>query len=302
MAQQMYYDIESFKVRKSDLTFLFEALENHGFQKLDTPHKSYCLTNIVTHDMVISNNREHKVQQLSRLKETSAMKLPITIFDIGMLTDENFDTGWFLKFAPEAGGRCVFYVKSLSDAHKEYQIRRLEFPDKIYLLSKHIPNPWCWNGCKTDLRIYVYITSDNHVWIQKHACIRKSIHLWDLTAKDGQLTNTTQGSAIFTTHEWPWIKPWFDVRDNFIIPLVRDYWIQSCHIYQPPALISMDVMLSDMSAYFIEANSCGNIRQSKSEAVNDLKKTVCRDIVTLEVLPTMKRTERDPGNFLFIME
>ena len=131
-----------------------------------------------------------------------------------------------------------------------------------YLLSKHVPNPRLdEKGCKTDLRLYIYITSERKLFIQRHCGIRVCPRAWDITTgnSDAQLTNTSQGGNMMSSEEyWPWahIHSWDECRETLVVPLVQEYFRQVGDKYPVPQTLSMDVMLADeMVSLYTQSNA-----------------------------------------------
>jgi hypothetical protein len=144
-----------------------------------------------------------------------------------------------------------------------YNVRKN--PTLKYVFCEGVLNPRCVSGKKTDLCIYAYIAPDGWTYTHSECGVRISALKLDITDLESQKTNTSRGSQMLSSDEWPWTDvSWEDARTRHVVPLVREYLRQSAQYYSTsmPQIFTLDVMLTEGKtphAFFIECNSGGVI-------------------------------------------
>jgi hypothetical protein len=222
----------------------------------------------------------NKYQHYLHLKSNELLPITRCVFDVNELSEENFKNGgYFLKWAPSAGGRHVTYCNTLSDAHKMLAIQQT--PMLNYVFCENVPNPRCVDGKKADLRVFAYIAQNGQAFIHSECAVRISDHELSVENIDSQKTNVYGGASMIGSNEWPWGDiSWERTRETLVAPLVKEYINQSAEYYRTsmPQILTLDVLLTTESkAFFIECNTGKGIFKPTSIP---LKTTVIRDLLS----------------------
>ena len=130
-----------------------------------------------------------------------------------------------------------------------------------------------------------YIAPDGCTYTHSECGVRISELQLDTTDLDSQKTNTSKGSQMLSSADWPWTDiSWEEVRTRHVIPLVREYIRQSAQYYSTsmPQILTLDVMLTEgqtPQAFFIECNTGGII--FSQDCSRGTKKRVIQDILSI---------------------
>ena len=132
--------------------------------------------------------------------------------------------------------------------------------------------------------MYIF-APDGCTYTHSECGVRISELQLDTTDLESQKTNTSKGSQMLSSDEWPWTDvSWDAVRTRLVVPLVREYLRQSAQYYSTsmPQILTLDVMLTEGKtphAFFIECNSGGVI--FGHDCMQGTKKHVIQDILTI---------------------